>query len=160
MFCLFVDDIRPSPDGWVHIKTITEAIRILSGPVKVDLISLDHDILFAHDKIDDFSYRILKLAEEMDYVVRKEKAHKVAMSDETFATVARYISLMSKEKLPKIVAIHTASPIGANDIELILEGIVPTIRVGDSCNFDLSSPLGYKEDLVKLAQKYSGEINE
>jgi len=134
MLKLFVDDYRPAPEGWHLAKTITEAVRILSGPVYADVVSLDHDIIY------------------------REGKH--SFSEETFATVARYIALMSKERLPKIVYIHTANPTGARDIEEILDGIVPTERVGDSVNFDLTAPSTYKEDLIKAEQEREKNAQE
>jgi len=120
---LFVDDYREPPEGWHLTKTITEAIRVLSGVMYWDAVSLDHDIIY------------------------REGKH--SFSEETFATVARYIAIMPKDRLPKIVYIHTSNPSGANDMEEILKGIVPTKRVGDSTNFDFESPSTYKEDLLK-----------
>lgn len=127
MLKLFVDDYREAPDGWHLAKTITEAIRILSGPLVVDVCSLDHDI------------------------INREGKH--SFSEETFETVARYIVIMPKERLPKVVYIHTANPRGANDIEYILRDIVPTFRVGDSINFDISTSSTYKEELIELEKK-------
>src|SRR5260221_8089597 len=100
-FKLFVDDYRIGPDGWYTAKTITESIRVLSGPMYAEVVSLDHDIIY------------------------REGKH--SFSEETFETVARYIALMPQERLPKVVYIHTANPRGANDIEDILKGIVLTI---------------------------------
>ena len=133
MIKLFVDDYREAPDGWCLAKTITEAIRILSGPLIVEVCSLDHDI------------------------ISREGKH--SFSEENFTAVAHYIAIMSKEKLPKVVAIHTANPRGANDIEDILKGIVLTIRVGDSVNFDLAASSTYKEDLIELVNQYDKEEN-
>jgi hypothetical protein len=129
---LFVDDYRPAPDGWHLVKTITEAVRILSGPIYAEVISLDHDIIY------------------------REGKH--SFSEETFASVARYIAIMPKERLPKVVYIHTASPRGANDIEDILNEIVPTIRVGDSVNFNMNAPSTYKEDLIREEKIRNGEL--
>jgi hypothetical protein len=124
---LFVDDYRDAPEGWHLAKTITEAIRLLSGVMYWDAVSLDHDIIF------------------------REGKH--SFSEETFASVARYIAVMPKDRLPRIVYIHTSNPRGANDMEDILKGIVPTIRVGDSTNFDMSAPSTYKEDLIREEQE-------
>lgn len=45
---LWVDDLRPPPDGWTWAKTSDEAIRALSGAdetgVKITDMSLDHDL--------------------------------------------------------------------------------------------------------------------
>lgn len=122
---LFVDDYRKVPDdSWHLAKTITEAIRILSGPIYSDVVSLDHDIIY------------------------REGKH--SFSEETFATVARYIALMPVDRLPKIVYIHTANPKGAKDIEEILKSIVPTEIIEGS--YDLARN-DYKEQLIKLEQE-------
>jgi hypothetical protein len=132
---LFVDDYREIPDSSWHLaKTITEAIRILSGPMYVEVVSLDHDIIF--------------------------RPGKHGFSEENFSTVARYISLLPQERLPKIVAIHTANPRGASDIEEILQEIVPTMRVGDATVFDFGGPSTYKEDLIKLTKEYDQKVNK
>ena len=41
---LWVDDIRPAPDGWVTAKTSDHAITVLKNILDVDEISLDHDL--------------------------------------------------------------------------------------------------------------------
>lgn len=128
---LFVDDYRSEPEGWHLAKTITEAIRILSGPIYAEVVSLDHDIIY------------------------REGKH--SFSEETFATVARYIALMPKDKLPKVVYIHTANPHGARDIEEILKDVVPTEVIEGS--YDLSRN-DYKEQLIKLEQEREQHIEE
>ena len=40
---LWLDDMRPAPDGWVHVKTVQEAQAILMGG-SVRHASLDHDL--------------------------------------------------------------------------------------------------------------------
>jgi hypothetical protein len=120
---LFVDDYRPAPEGWHLAKTITEAVRLLSGVMYFEAVSLDHDIIY------------------------REGKH--SFSEENFSTVARYIAIMPKDRLPEIVYVHTSNPRGANDMEEILKEIVPTKRVGDSTNFDFAAPSTYKEDLIR-----------
>ncbi|GAA3880826.1 hypothetical protein GCM10022243_51800 [Saccharothrix violaceirubra] len=40
---LWVDDLRPAPDGWLWAKTSAEAVRVFEdGPV--DAVSFDHDL--------------------------------------------------------------------------------------------------------------------
>jgi hypothetical protein len=131
---LFVDDWRQPPDGWYLAKTITEAIRILSGPIYVEVVSLDHDIIF-------------------ETRTKDTNRPKLEFSGENFTAVAYYIVLLPFGRLPKIVYIHTANPRGANDIEDILKDVVPTQRLGDSTSFDLSAPSTYKEDLIKFEQE-------
>lgn len=40
---LWLDDERPAPEGWTHVKTASEAIALLESGV-VSEISLDHDL--------------------------------------------------------------------------------------------------------------------
>jgi len=47
---LFIDDVRKPPDKTWHVsRTNTEAIAALRSPVKWDIISIDHDIVFLPD---------------------------------------------------------------------------------------------------------------
>ena len=46
---LWLDDIRPAPSGWMHVKTVPEAISILET-VQVGEISLDNDLGFGLDE--------------------------------------------------------------------------------------------------------------
>ena len=41
---IWLDDIRPAPDGWVWVKNYEEAIELICGPENFDEISLDHDL--------------------------------------------------------------------------------------------------------------------
>lgn len=50
---LWVDDLRPAPDGWLHARTSDEAIHILAD-LNVDRVSLDHDL-----GGDDTGYRVV-----------------------------------------------------------------------------------------------------
>jgi hypothetical protein len=40
---VWLDDTRPAPEGWVHVRTPEEAIELLRGG-GVEEISLDHDL--------------------------------------------------------------------------------------------------------------------
>lgn len=40
---LWLDDVRPAPEGWTHVKTADEAIALLATG-NVDTCSLDHDL--------------------------------------------------------------------------------------------------------------------
>jgi hypothetical protein len=40
---LWVDDLRPAPDGWLWAKTSAEAIDVLGGGT-IDAVSFDHDL--------------------------------------------------------------------------------------------------------------------
>lgn len=40
---IWLDDMRPAPEGWVHVKTAAEAIELLETE-EVEAISLDNDL--------------------------------------------------------------------------------------------------------------------
>ena len=40
---LWLDDVRPAPEGWLHVRTAAEARRVLST-TPVTHASLDHDL--------------------------------------------------------------------------------------------------------------------
>jgi hypothetical protein len=40
---VWLDDRRPAPEGWVHVRTPEEAIELLRSDV-VEELSLDHDL--------------------------------------------------------------------------------------------------------------------
>jgi len=40
---LWLDDVRPAPDGWMHVKTAAHAISALTN-FEYDKVSLDHDL--------------------------------------------------------------------------------------------------------------------
>jgi hypothetical protein len=45
---LYIDDIRPAPEGWQQARTVTDAIRFLSKfSLVTEEISIDHDISYA-----------------------------------------------------------------------------------------------------------------
>ena len=94
---LFCDDIRPAPDGWHLARTVTEAVRVLSGG-DVEEVSLDHDI--SHD-------------------IRLGSVHRPFPCEETFEPVARYIAATQCPDLK--ITIHTANPAGAMRLRGILE---------------------------------------
>jgi hypothetical protein len=41
---LYIDDLRPVPDGWVLAKTSAEAIAMLESNPAFEAISFDHDL--------------------------------------------------------------------------------------------------------------------
>lgn len=43
MINLWLDDQRPAPEGWVHVKTVWEAIALIKSG-QVQKASLDHDL--------------------------------------------------------------------------------------------------------------------
>ena len=43
MKSLWIDDVRPAPKGWIHLKTVEAAIDFISKHDDIAVISIDHD---------------------------------------------------------------------------------------------------------------------
>ena len=55
---VWLDDWRPAPEGWVHVRTPEEAIEVLRGG-DVEAISLDHDLGLAEGLRERTGYDVL-----------------------------------------------------------------------------------------------------
>ena len=93
---IWLDDLRPVPDGYEGAKSVNEAIALIeeieSGGGQIELLDLDHDLGdFAKDGGD-----AIKL---LDYLVENEKFYPIA--------------------------IHTANPVGRANMERMVERFWP-----------------------------------
>ncbi len=71
---LWLDDIRPSPDGWEHARSVNEAITLLKQS-PCELASLDHDLGdFEPDGGDGFKL-VLWIAEHDRWPSRGIRVH-------------------------------------------------------------------------------------
>ena len=111
---LFVDDIRPAPEGWQQARTVTDAIRFLARfGGQVDEISLDHDI---------------------SYAVELDGTQRPFPSPEDFTAVAFFMSFYYRNhKSPKVI-IHTANPVGAERLQNILDGFEISVEPASRVN--------------------------
>ena len=109
---LYIDDIRPAPEGWMQARNVTDAIKTIArfGEEITD-ISLDHDI---------------SLSVIVDGIQRPFP------SPETFQAVAYYMvhrwhkDVYGRKDKPNVI-IHTANPVGGKELSLILEDFNITI---------------------------------
>lgn len=114
---VFVDDWREAPQGWKLVRTITEAIRLLeTGEVKI--ISLDYDIQFF--------------------------GLSAQFADDNYGTVARYIAVMPKDKLPNRVYLHTANEEGQKEMKGKLSPLVEVV-----CIHQHRMDFDYRESLLR-----------
>lgn len=101
---LFVDDIRPAPEGWMQARTVTEAIRTIARfGREMSHISLDHDISLP---------------------VSVNGEYRPFPSPETFQAVAYYMVAYYRDldvSIKPQVTIHTANPVGGRELALLLE---------------------------------------
>ncbi len=100
---LFVDDIRPAPEGFTLVREVNEAIKFIDM-YRFDLeqISLDHDISLE---------------------VEVAGTYRPFPSPETYRAVARYIKEVYKTEAKKpVITLHSANPYGRVAMRAILEG--------------------------------------
>jgi CheY-like chemotaxis protein len=88
-------------DDLSEAETAAQAIRMLEKYSPYDLVSLDHDL--------------------------GGKIYCPSDGNSGYM-VARHIAQMSFEKLPKRVIIHSFNPVGAENMQNVLSGIVRVIR--------------------------------
>ena len=139
---LFVDDIRPAPEGWQQARTVTDAIRFLHK-FEVEEISLDHDISYAVEVAG--TQRPFPSPETFMavayYIVEKYKTRMLAKNAEATITC---LSLDCPERngdecrhgaIPKI-RIHTANPVGGDYMRKLFEenGYSPIIEPSSRVN--------------------------
>lgn len=114
---LYIDDIRPAPEGWQQARTVTDAIRFIAQFGRdLDEISIDHDI---------------------SYAVEVAGTQRPFPSPENFSAVARFIVAHygDYDHFPARIIIHSANPVGAREIydifneKDIASEIIPASRV-------------------------------
>ena len=119
---LWVDDIRPAPEGWVRAHSVTQAIRFLDTQDVVE-VSLDHDI----------SMKVAVGDKELGY-----SEPRPFRSNETFEPVARFIVAKYYNKRyydPGLnITIHTANSVAADKMYEILKDFKPKIKLSKPCN--------------------------
>lgn len=93
---LFLDDLRPAPDGWTHARTASEAITHLQRG-GVTALSLDHDLGEAEAEV--------------------RTGYQVACWIEQCAHEGRW------NVVPKTITIHSANPVGRANIQAAIDAI-------------------------------------
>ena len=61
---LWIDDVRPAPEGWVHAKTAEEARKWIESGEMIQAISFDHDLGEGQENGHD----LVSLVEERVYL--------------------------------------------------------------------------------------------
>jgi len=92
---LWLDDIRPAPEGWTWVKTAREAFDILGNNPDVTEISLDHDL----GEDQDSGYAIVE-------------------------TLERWAAYGGLDKyIPEEIHIHSANPVGRKNMQAAIDSI-------------------------------------
>ncbi len=121
--CLWLDDIRLPPIGWIWAKTAAEAIVVLSAKRVVEC-SLDHDLAAEHYKdVNGYS----------------EAAYSADSSEPTGYSVVLWMA--EHNVWPNIVRIHSMNPVGAKAMSQIIqrwrpENLHPKIVFEDHCKYE------------------------
>lgn len=115
---LYIDDIRPAPEGWLQARTVTDAIKTIARfGTEITHISLDHDISLP---------------------VSVNGEYRPFPSPETFQAVAYFIveyyhHTTGRGAYPKII-IHTANPVGGRELSAILAGFEISVQPASRVN--------------------------
>lgn len=114
---LWVDDVRPAPDGWHWAKTNTEAIRVLDEQ-QVDEISIDHDIRHQKPGKSPGCW---------------DEEYNIACT-ETFEPTVRFVRTIILARIltgdfPKRVFVHTANTVACQKFGAILAPVNQIVRV-------------------------------
>ena len=101
---LWIDDVRPAPEGYIHFKAVNEALRYIRLNYKqIDLIDLDHDAGDFVTEGRDF-IEILKELERLSHLHNPEGASWGAFLRQRIA-----------------FRLHSANPVGVQNMRAIIK---------------------------------------
>lgn len=110
---LYLDDLRPIPDGWTTARTASEAIHLLAT-CRVVEISFDHDL----GESDPDLWSWVSLADLRGGIRDLTEQHLQMEDCGTGHLVARWIEIATRDLyLPRLRwSIHSANPVGRENI--------------------------------------------
>jgi hypothetical protein len=111
MFDLWLDDLRPAPDGWMHVTTVEEEQKYLCRGV-VRRASLDHDLGVCSRCYNGTPERWL---EEHGYQSMPHCEH-----FGTGYSLVRWMEAIDCWPLEK-PTVHSANPVGRAKMEAVIE---------------------------------------
>lgn len=107
---LWLDDIRPAPEGWTHVKTVQDAITFLKTG-QVTEASLDHD-LGACDEC-------LRGMTEAQWLV--EAGYKSMPNCDHFGTGYNLVCWMEENNVwPSLIRVHSSNPVGRQRMQQVI----------------------------------------
>lgn len=114
MIDLWLDDIRPAPDGWTWVKTVDEAKKLLeTGTVRA--MSLDHDLGACEACLKEALGSIMDTVPELAQEAWLEKTGYQSMPNCThFGTGYDLVCWMEETGnwSKKVPSVHSANPVG------------------------------------------------
>ena len=94
---IWVDDLRPSPDGYIWCKSTNEALRLIVDNINnIEVVHLDHDMG------DTFGGDAIIILDELERLSRRKADFSEAVKNIIFK-------------------IHTANPVGADNMRRIIQ---------------------------------------
>jgi hypothetical protein len=111
---LWLDDVRPAPEGWTHVKTVAAAkAALLTGEVEV--ASLDHDLGLGDVDPSDPRALLERATELFGSRARLE---------ENGSTLVRWMAETGHWPRHK-PRVHSANPVGAEYMRAMIERYFP-----------------------------------
>ncbi len=109
---LWLDDVRPAPEGWVHVKTADEAKALLQTG-NVQKASLDHDLGACETCFDGLNFE--------EWHVKYEC--KSAPHCEHFGTGYTLLCWMEETDIwpAEKPTVHSANPVGRDRMQQVID---------------------------------------
>lgn len=118
---MWLDDVRPAPEGWLHVTTVHEAIALIKAG-KVARASLDHDLGLCSPCNEEAA----KIASALDGVLSRTPRNCQCMTGYKLC-----LWMAESGKWPdERPAVHSANPVGALAMRQIIERYFPLGRGG------------------------------
>lgn len=128
---MWLDDVRPAPVGWFHVKTVEEAIDFVKNN-DVDQMSLDHDLgackecmsSFIEDQLNGFqSFDDLSFEEIQHLWLTKSKGQAMPHCHHFGSgyTFVCWLEENSKYWPLKKPWVHSANPVGRDRMQQVID---------------------------------------
>lgn len=109
---LWLDDIRPAPEGWLWVKTVDEAIEVIVAQ-DVMFASLDHDLGACDDCLEGLT--------PDEWLVKHD--YRSMPNCDHFGTGYSFVSWMEQyDRWPTMKPyVHSANPVGAARMRQVID---------------------------------------
>lgn len=120
---LWLDDVRPAPSGWTHVKTVEEAWTLIQSGV-IESASLDHDLGACENCIK----------ERLESGGYTKEVTAQGINCNHMKTGYDLVKLMAEHEVwPKEIFVHSANPVGRANMQATIARYKPAPHVYRRC---------------------------